>query len=1158
MDIRCRNGIRGKGGVRLRKISWYILWLSWAALTSTVFIIAVPAGCTTPKASPSANKAGNSVLRVHSGSISLSATSDTKFAKLAEEVDRPLPTKPSAGSTAIGGMKFLPDGSEVAISQKIVTYVQEDKLYVQEIDRSSGIRASNSGYPLPVMAGDVVSFSGVLTTVNMEREIQIAGAVTVHLTDAPLPEPLGMQTRYLVGGPFNTFTPGIPGSPETNTVGLRTAIWGYATSDMFVDDAGYWCFYLDDGSNIRDGTIVGDPPTEARGVRVYSYIAPPIGEFKVVRGVCGIIVIEHQGSPKPIRCVRTYGYDDIYDPGSPGTPTPTGDVSGTVRLVGATSPRNARIYACKSSVRVPGVGDTAAAFLLRKIPTTSALITASAPGYYSQSRLVSAGMTDVEIELLPASRYLHMSTDKDSIRVCDPNISLVSALIRDSEGKGLPNQMIKITTTKGVFAETGLSEITAESDECGYVHASLSTDGAGTGIALLLAKTHPDQTQSANASVIFTGALMSVSSSPVIVDANEPSTISALLQIEDTPIPDADVVFTTDAGGFDESSGAATCVAKTGQDGIAQVSIRLPEPATANVMARYLDSCGNEAFGWTVVARRSVPWQTVGVQQSSPLIDQLIQTPDGSRQIAVVTSQGQLVVWRADGTLAWQQSVGCTNNTPSCGDIDGDPATGLEIAIPTEDQQKMFVYSAATGTKFAGWPASSKWPFKLVAAALADVNLDGSLEVLCGDQSCYVFAWNSTGDWKGNNSPEESFLWRNLTGSTGTAILGSTVAIGDITGNGIPEAVVGASQAPDVYSFPGDAWGDHATPPIRPPLYTPDWPKGTDDRVESSPAIGDIDGDGHNDFAVGCDSGSVYMYLSSDGTWRGHACADQQIKSSIALADLDGDGKLDVIVGADNGRVYAINYLGHHIPGWDSGILLSTEGHPVRSSPVVADINGDGSLDVIVGCSNGFVYAIYSEGRLHKDALGQATGPFLWVKCAIPLGVSSAEVLSTPVIDDLDGNGKLDLIVCSTGGVFWFALDTDMVRDDAHMPWPTFHRDNARSGYFGNEPTLRYASIVGRVTKNDQPILGAKVHITFADDSQVPVPHSDPVTYRSHVLTVGQELQTEANKGAYSINQLEPELEYKLRVESTGNPDKIVGPFTANLGLNRIDISLSP
>ncbi|NLB56467.1 MAG: hypothetical protein GX811_12045, partial [Lentisphaerae bacterium] len=277
----------------------------------------------------------------------------TSIASEQDEENKPrvLPTRPPTNSTSIGAIKFLPDGAEVSISQKIVTYVQEDKLYVQEMDRSSAIRAASPGFPIMVSPGDVVSFSGTLRTVDMEREILFDGSIVVHISDVPLPDALGMNEKFIVGGPLNAFTPGIPDCPGINTVGLRAQIWGRATSELFVDETGDWCFYFDDGSNIQDGTLRGYPSQKTKGVRVYSYMPPTVGDFKIVRGVCGITLrqpVSPETERQPVRVIRTGSHYDIFDPGTVGPPIETDQITGTVRLVGAVNPQKARVYSTKT------------------------------------------------------------------------------------------------------------------------------------------------------------------------------------------------------------------------------------------------------------------------------------------------------------------------------------------------------------------------------------------------------------------------------------------------------------------------------------------------------------------------------------------------------------------------------------------------------------------------------------------------------------------------------------------------------------------------------------------------------------------------------------------------------------------------------------------
>ena len=81
------------------------------------------------------------------------------------------------------------------------------------------------------------------------------------------------------------------------------------------------------------------------------------------------------------------------------------------------------------------------------------------------------------------------------------------------------------------------------------------------------------------------------------------------------------------------------------------------------------------------------------------------------------------------------------------------------------------------------------------------------------------------------------------------------------------------------------------------------------------------------------------------------------VESSPALGDLDGDGQLEVVVGSYDGKIYALNHDGKNVPGWPV-----TTGNVVWSSPALGDIDGDGQLEVVVGSYDGNIYALNHDG----------------------------------------------------------------------------------------------------------------------------------------------------------------------------------------------------
>jgi|GEM_PF-6545275 len=82
--------------------------------------------------------------------------------------------------------------------------------------------------------------------------------------------------------------------------------------------------------------------------------------------------------------------------------------------------------------------------------------------------------------------------------------------------------------------------------------------------------------------------------------------------------------------------------------------------------------------------------------------------------------------------------------------------------------------------------------------------------------------------------------------------------------------------------------------------------------------------------------------------------------------------------------------------------LLVNVVQEIISSPVVADIDGDNNLDILYGLMNGFLIPVTRDGFLIDDTTMQsALVPF------------NSWIVSTSAIADIDNNGKLDVITAS-------------------------------------------------------------------------------------------------------------------------------------------------
>ncbi len=207
----------------------------------------------------------------------------------------------------------------------------------------------------------------------------------------------------------------------------------------------------------------------------------------------------------------------------------------------------------------------------------------------------------------------------------------------------------------------------------------------------------------------------------------------------------------------------------------------------------------------------------------------------------------------------------------------------------------------------------------------------------------------------------------------------------------------------------------------------------TPKRAESSVAVDDLDGDGADEVVFGCDDGTIAAWTPAKGKalWEAHASA--QVLGSPLLADLDGDGRRDVVIGSLDGSLYALaGKTGTPLWKADLGAISSTpallggdvvvavnlEGvfrlrgrtgevawHHVLAgdqypSPAIADLDGDGALDVLDVSGDGAVIALRGE-----------TGEAIW-RAILP-----GKAMASPAVADMDGDGRPEAIFATIEGV---------------------------------------------------------------------------------------------------------------------------------------------
>jgi hypothetical protein len=369
-------------------------------------------------------------------------------------------------------------------------------------------------------------------------------------------------------------------------------------------------------------------------------------------------------------------------------------------------------------------------------------------------------------------------------------------------------------------------------------------------------------------------------------------------------------------------------------------------------------------------------------------------------------------------------------NAPAVGDVDKD---GSPEVAAVSWLANMYLWNEF-GEVEPGWPKNINAqsigdPNPLSSVAMGDIDNNGDLElfVMCG-RLLYGFHHDGTEVVDGDANPSTIGVIKVIN----TAYNYGTPALADMNGDGRPEVIVGMRDK-KLHVFNPVNWQELPGFP-----FTTNGNAGAGGEITSSPAVGDIDNDGQPEIVFGCSDARVYA-LNGDGTlasgWPQGVQMNEDLDSSPALGDISGDGIPDVVIGASNGRVVAWRGNGLPMAGWPAFIRDAQNNNvPVRSSPILVDVDANGVPEIIIGDQIGRLHGFYANGTLLPG---------------FPIQTGNL-IEGGPAAWDLDNDGLTEIVAESFDQKV-YQWDTPWTFNKLASPWPMFHHDPRHTGRL-NEP----------------------------------------------------------------------------------------------------------
>jgi len=478
---------------------------------------------------------------------------------------------------------------------------------------------------------------------------------------------------------------------------------------------------------------------------------------------------------------------------------------------------------------------------------------------------------------------------------------------------------------------------------------------------------------------------------------------------------------------------------------------------------------------------------------------------NGDLEVAIGQGGGFLTVYDQEGNVVWsRQPADGELRGLSVFDLEGDNALELIATAAVGSRTNTWVYDH-TGSLRSGWPQLTNdsgyaWGVFNDNATVGDLDGDGVAEIVVPSDVHYINAYESDGV----QIPAHPMYGDKGWGKVGVHVshevdvrgyahcgeehrpnfAHTPATMDDVNGDGKMEVVAlgnvyncGTSPYTSLYEMPF--------------IFNADRSRWSDD--------------GYDWVAIPVPDGSAGP-LSEDY----HVI--ESVMPNPVLADLDGDGVQEILYASYDGRVHAywLDKQEHH--NWPFPVHATGPGIRFASEPLVADLDGDGTAEVIFASwpEKGSGYS----GKLHiLDYRGNSLH-----EADLPAPYGSADwngALAAPTLGNVDADADLELVLNTAhSGVVVYDLPGSA---GARILWGTGRGNFQRSGS-PLHGSLRTSSLHMRPAR---PAAGAAVTVTITLHNGGPdLPDVSLENALPAQLTYGGELTASSGETAYAAGQV--------------------------------------